>query len=178
MYEKVNVPILGVIENMAYFLAPDTKKKYYIFGEQKAGALSARFGVKTLVEMPIQEELSRDMNAYKANPYVQKAAEELLKSVQEIQLSQSNLKDAGYREGQVVLVFSDGKELSAKAFDLRVDCHCALCVSESTGERLVDIKKISADINPVEILPLGNYAVGITWSDGHSSGIYPYAMFK
>ena len=59
MFEKVKVPILGVIENMAYFLAPDTGKKYYIFGEQKAGALSARFGVKTLVEIPILEATFR-----------------------------------------------------------------------------------------------------------------------
>jgi len=177
MFEKVKVPILGVIENMAYFLAPDTGKKYYIFGEQKAGALSTRFGVKTLVEIPIQEQLSGDMRAYQGNAYIEKAAHGLIQTVQKAQESQSNLKDAGYRDGQVVLVFSDGRELSARAFDLRADCHCALCVSESTGERLVDVKKIPADINPVDILPLGNYAVGITWSDGHSSGIYPYSMF-
>jgi ATP-binding protein involved in chromosome partitioning len=177
MFEKVNVPILGVIENMAYFLAPDTGKKYYIFGEQKAGALSTRFGVKTLVEIPIQQELSQEMNAYKTNPYVQTAVDELLLSLKAAQSSQSEIKDAGFRDGRVVLVFSDGKELSATAFDLRAKCACALCVSEATGERLVDIKKIPADINPTEILPLGNYAVGITWSDGHSSGIYPYGMF-
>ena len=76
-----------------------------------------------------------------------------------------------------MLVFSDGRELSAKAFDLRAGCPCASCVSEVTGKRLLDVKKIPADINPVDILPLGNYAVGITWSDGHASGIYPYTMF-
>src|SRR5208283_5672537 len=64
MFEKVNVPILGVIENMAFFLAPDTGKKYYIFGEQKAGALSKRFGVKTLVEIPILEKFTRDMSEF------------------------------------------------------------------------------------------------------------------
>jgi Mrp family chromosome partitioning ATPase/DUF971 family protein len=177
MFEKVKVPILGVIENMAYFLAPDSGKKYYIFGEQKAGALSKRFGVNTLVEIPIQEELSLGMGAYKTNSYVQKAAEGLLKAVEKSQSTQLELKDAGYRDGRVVLVFNDGRELSSKAFDLRAKCQCALCVSETTGQRLVDVKKIPADINPTEILPLGNYAVGITWSDGHSSGIYPYSMF-
>lgn len=177
MFEKVKVPILGVIENMAYFIAPDTSQKYYIFGQQKAGSLSARFGVKTLVEIPILEQLSGDMRAYQANGYIQKAAEGIIQSMEGARSSQSDLKDAGFRDGRVVLAFSDGRELSAKAFDLRADCHCASCVSESTGERLVDIKKIPADINPVDILPLGNYAVGITWSDGHSSGIYPYSMF-
>ena len=177
MFEKVKVPILGVVENMAYFIAPDTAKKYYIFGEQKAGTLFTRFGVKTLVEIPILEQLSGDMRTYHGNAYIHKAAEELLKAVGIAQGSQSNLKDTGFREGRVVLTFSDGRELSAKAFDLRADCHCASCVSESTGQRLVDIKKIPLDIKPVDILPLGNYAVGITWSDGHSSGIYPYSMF-
>jgi Mrp family chromosome partitioning ATPase/DUF971 family protein len=177
MFEKVNVPILGVIENMAYFVAPDTSAKYYIFGEQKAGALSKRFGVKTLVEVPIQEDLSGGISEYQANAYIQKAADELLKSLAS-QSPDSGLKDAGFREGQVVLVFNDGRELSARAFDLRANCQCALCVSELTGKQLVDPKKIPADINPVEILPLGNYAVGITWSDGHASGIYPYNMFN
>ncbi len=178
MFEKVKVPILGVVENMAYFLAPDTGKKYYIFGEQKAGSLSTRFGVKTLVEIPIQEELSQGLSAYKSNPYVQKAVDELLQAVGRAQSSQPDLKDAGFREGRVVLAFSDGRELSAKAWDLRAKCPCALCVSEVTGQRLVDTQKIPADINPQEILPLGNYAVGITWSDGHASGIYPYSMFS
>jgi len=178
MFEKVKVPILGVIENMAYFIAPDTQKKHYIFGEQKAGALSARFGVKTLVEVPISETLSGDMRTYQANGHIQKAADELLKAVEIDQKSQSNLKDAGFRDGRVVLSFSDGKELSASAFDLRANCLCAVCVSEVTGKRLVDVNKIPADINPVEMIPLGNYAVGISWSDGHSSGIYPYSMFS
>jgi len=178
MFEKVNVPILGVIENMAYFQAPDTGKKYYLFGEQKAGALSSRFGVKTLVEIPITEQFSGDMRAFQGNTYIKKAADELLQVLEQPQTSQMDLKDAGYRDGHVVLVMSDGRELTAKAFDLRAKCACALCVSEVTGKTLIDIKKIPADINPQEILPLGNYAVGITWSDGHSSGIYPYSMFS
>ena len=118
------------------------------------------------------------MSSYKGNPHIQKAVDGLLQAVEKGQTSQSDLKDAGYRDGRVVLVFSDGRELSARAVDLRANCACALCVSEVTGKRLVDIERIPADINPEEILPLGNYAVGITWSDGHSSGIYPYSMFE
>jgi ATP-binding protein involved in chromosome partitioning len=178
MFEKVNVPILGVIENMAYFSAPDTGKKYYIFGEQKAGSLSTRFGVRTLAEIPITEQLSKDMSFYQASEHIEQATGELLKAIDKAFSSRSDLKDAGYRDGRVVLVFSDGRELSAKAFDLRAKCACALCLSEVTGKSLIDVKKIPADINPTEILPLGNYAVGITWSDGHSSGIYPYSMFS
>ena len=39
-------------------------------------------------------------------------------------------------------------------------------------------KNIKADIAPREITPLGNYAIGITWNDRHSSGIYPYAAIR
>jgi len=118
------------------------------------------------------------MSEYKANPCIQKAVDGLLQAITAAQGTQFELKDAGYRDGQVVIVFSDGREITANAFDLRANCQCASCVSELTGKRVLDIKKIPADINPKEILPLGNYAVGITWSDGHASGIYPYSLFK
>jgi hypothetical protein len=49
---------------------------------------------------------------------------------------------------KVVLVFSDGRELSAKAFDLRANCACACVSQKSRAKRLVDTKKIPADINP------------------------------
>jgi DUF971 family protein len=140
--------------------------------------LSARFGVRTLAEIPVLKQFSGDMRSYQANGYIQQATDGLLQEVGRIQVSPSDLKDAGFHDGKVVLVFNDDREMSAKAFDLRANCGCALCVSEATGQRLVDIKKIPQDISPVEILPLGNYAVGISWSDGHASGIYPYSMFN
>ncbi len=178
MFEKVNVPILGVIENMSYFVAPDTKAKYYIFGEQKAGALSKRFGIKTLAEVPLVSELTQGFGQYQANSYIQKAADELLKSVDAVLDSQDSLEDAQFLDGNIVLRFSDERKLMAKAYDLRINCPCALCVSEITGKRTLDPSKIPADITPKEILPLGNYALSITWSDGHASGIYPYTMFQ
>ena len=47
MFERVNVPVLGVVENMSYFIAPDTGKKYDIFGfgggEKICNELNATF---------------------------------------------------------------------------------------------------------------------------------------
>ena len=42
----------------------------------------------------------------------------------------------------------------------------------------IDPAKIKADIAATQIIPLGNYAIGVTWNDGHSSGIYPYKTFE
>lgn len=55
MFNKVKVPVLGVIENMAYFVPPDMPdKKYAIFGEGGATRLAEELGVPVLGEIPLE----------------------------------------------------------------------------------------------------------------------------
>jgi ATP-binding protein involved in chromosome partitioning len=53
MFKKVNVPLLGIVENMAYFVAPDTGKRYDIFGTGGAAKLAERLGVPLLGQIPL-----------------------------------------------------------------------------------------------------------------------------
>ena len=53
MFNKVEVPILGVIENMSYFIAPDTGARYDIFGHGGAKAEAERIDVPFLGEVPL-----------------------------------------------------------------------------------------------------------------------------
>ncbi|WP_349362864.1 MAG: Mrp/NBP35 family ATP-binding protein [Roseitalea porphyridii] len=53
MFEKVNVPVLGIVENMSYFIAPDTGKRYDIFGHGGAKDEAERLGVPFLGEVPL-----------------------------------------------------------------------------------------------------------------------------
>jgi len=53
MFEKVNVPVLGIVENMSYFIAPDTGQRYDIFGHGGARDEAARLGVPFLGEVPL-----------------------------------------------------------------------------------------------------------------------------
>lgn len=53
MFEKVNVPVLGIIENMSYFIAPDTGKRYDIFGTGGAEKLALELDAKFLGGIPI-----------------------------------------------------------------------------------------------------------------------------
>lgn len=53
MFEKVNVPVLGIIENMSYFLCPGDGQKYAIFGEGGGAREAQRLGVPLLGEIPI-----------------------------------------------------------------------------------------------------------------------------
>src|SRR5262245_52969135 len=54
MFEKVQVPVLGVIENMSYFTPPDLPdRKYYIFGQGGGRRIASELGVEFLGEVPI-----------------------------------------------------------------------------------------------------------------------------
>ena len=53
MFQKLNVPILGIVENMSYFVAPDTGKRYSIFGEGGGKRLADEYGVPLLAQVPL-----------------------------------------------------------------------------------------------------------------------------
>ena len=53
MFQKLNVPILGVVENMSYFVAPDTGARYPIFGEGGGRRLADEYGVPLLAQVPL-----------------------------------------------------------------------------------------------------------------------------
>lgn len=58
MAEMMNVPIVGVIENMSYAECPDCGKKINIFGESKTEDAAAKFGLKVLGRIPINPKLA------------------------------------------------------------------------------------------------------------------------
>lgn len=53
MFKQLKIPVLGVIENMSYFVAPDTGNRYEIFGHGGGQKVSERMGVPFLGEIPI-----------------------------------------------------------------------------------------------------------------------------
>jgi ATP-binding protein involved in chromosome partitioning len=57
MFETVNVPVLGVIENMSYFIAPDTGNRYEIFGRGGGQKLCAEYNLNFLGEVPMGMEV-------------------------------------------------------------------------------------------------------------------------
>ena len=60
MFGKVNVPVLGIIENMSYFVPEDMpEKKYYIFGKHGARNLAKKLEVPFLGEVPLRENIRK-----------------------------------------------------------------------------------------------------------------------
>ena len=58
MAEMMNVPIVGLVENMSYVACPDCGKKIYLFGEGKTAQAAAAHNLPLLAEMPIDPVLA------------------------------------------------------------------------------------------------------------------------
>ena len=58
MAEMMNVPIVGLVENMSYVACPDCGKKIYLFGEGKTAQAAAAHNLPLLAEMPIDPALA------------------------------------------------------------------------------------------------------------------------
>ena len=72
-------------------------------------------------------------------------------------------------EQTLKIVWGDGHEsLYAWEF-LRLSCPCAACR---------EAKPTAAGVHPMEIKPVGRYAVAIRWSDGHATGIYSHEYLR
>ena len=57
MYQKVQIPILGCVENMSYFIDPDTGNKSYIFGQDGTKQLAHKLNLKMLAEISINMKI-------------------------------------------------------------------------------------------------------------------------
>lgn len=57
---------------------------------------------------------------------------------------------------------------------LRGQCPCASCVDEITGKRTLDLSTIPNDIYQINMSFSGNYALKISWSDDHNTGLFTW----
>lgn len=63
MFKKVEVPVLGIVENMSYFIAPDTGNRYDIFGHGGARKEAEKIGVPFLGEVPLTMDIRETSDA-------------------------------------------------------------------------------------------------------------------
>jgi len=63
MAELMNIPIIGLVENLSYFLCPDNNKKYQVFGESHIDAIAKKHNLEVLAKMPIDPKISQACDA-------------------------------------------------------------------------------------------------------------------
>ena len=76
------------------------------------------------------------------------------------------------------IVWKDGHVSEYPPRHLRLECRCAGCIEEMTGRPLLDPRRVPDDVYPLEIRYVGRYALGFDWSDGHTTGIYPFELMR
>src|SRR4051812_19475423 len=83
-----------------------------------------------------------------------------------------------YSPTEILLGWTDGSEFTLPYAELRFFCPCAGCVDENTGQRTIQRASILPDVRPKGVQLVGRYAVQISWSDGHATGMYHFDRLR
>ena len=58
MANMMDIPILGIVENMSYFVCPNCNEKHYIYGESHIESIAKKYGISAVGRLPINPELA------------------------------------------------------------------------------------------------------------------------
>jgi ATP-binding protein involved in chromosome partitioning len=188
MFRKVDVPVLGIIENMSTFICPKCGERTDIFGHGGARREADRLGLPFLGGVPLDMEIrvrsdegrpiaATDPDGPHARVFRQIAAN-VWSAVQ---------GEAGARTAPPELeIVAGGAELRV-AFDgaepfaltaemLRVMSPSAEVQGHSPEQRVTIGRKRNVKI--ADLRPVGNYAVRIVFDDGHDTGLYTWSYLQ
>ncbi len=84
MAELMQIPVLGLVENMSYFECPECKSKHFIFGESHLRELADFYGIESVSQLPVMPELAKFCDAgeienFAAEKYLEEIIEPLTK---------------------------------------------------------------------------------------------------
>lgn len=182
LFEQVQVPLLGVVENMSYFLADGSRN--YIFGKGGGERFAAETALPLLGEIPLDPLLSEAGDkgvALQKGPSME-AFENLAKKViEELQGSSTHLgiKHVWQPDPTHLNInWSDGVSSHYRLSELQKQCPCANCVDEITGQRKVLQTPVKEDVTAFSVSNVGRYAIKIQYSSGCSTGLYSYNFLR
>ncbi|HTE86660.1 MAG TPA: P-loop NTPase [Dehalococcoidia bacterium] len=194
MFTTLHTPVLGLVENMSGFECRHCGHREEIFGSGGARRFAAASGIPFLGEIPLATDIRTTSD--EGNPIVQsrpespsarafrRVAENLAAQVSTLAMGGASsdrpeiAEITQPSENEVRIRWKDGHESIYTGYALRVDCRCAICIDEISGNKRLREESISNDVRPLSIDPVGRYAIRFHWSDGHSTGIYPFEQLR
>lgn len=218
MFQKVKVPILGVIENMSGWATPQSDVSPFRGGEN----LSQTAKVPFLGAIPMDQTVAisgdegkplvldyPDADATAAYRQIATALAQNIASVGPAggaalgkfrwnllsgegapptredtkvpmdpvgRFTPVGMKRAG--DNTIEIQWQDGQNHELDFRGLRLACPCASCIDENTGEKILVPSMVPVDIKTIMVEPVGTYALKLTFSDGHSTGLYSFERLR
>ncbi|NGX37422.1 MAG: Iron-sulfur cluster carrier protein [Chlamydiae bacterium] len=168
LFQKMEIPILGVVENMSYFLDPETQKKFFPFSSGGGQSLAKDFEIPFLGEIPIDSKISiaGDRGDSSAVGVFKHLCERVLQEVSHLSKEDFQVREKGPHHLEI---FIEDSWHTLSLHDIQKQCPCARCQSE---------KKCDPGVSLLEFSPVGRYAIRLIFSSGCSQGIYPYSQLK
>lgn len=81
MTRKMNIPVLGLVENMSYFECPDCHKRHEIFGRSRAEEMAAKYGIPAVAKLPIDTSLAELCDSGRIEALTHSYLDELFRSI-------------------------------------------------------------------------------------------------
>lgn len=190
MFETVNAPILGVVENMSGFTCAHCSEVTAPFKQGGGSMLAAEMRVPFLGELPLDPSI---MMSADEGVNLQEESSNSPVALRFIELAKdivSNLDRAQVRarkiepekiehdDTTVRILWKDRTKSEIDAYTLRTQCPCALCVDENTGKRTLRREDVPLTIKANKLTPVGRYGIMIEFSDGHGKGIFRFESLK
>lgn len=190
MFETVNAPILGVVENMSGFTCAHCNEVTTPFRQGGGSMMAAEMRVPFLGELPLDPNImmssDEGINMQEQTPDSDVAkrfvelAQDVVSNLEKAQIRVQKTEPAkiDHDDTMINVLWKDGTRSQIDAYTLRTKCPCALCVDENTGKRILNNNDVPLTIKAKKVMPVGRYGIMIEFSDGHSKGIFRFSDLK
>jgi len=184
MFQRVEVPVLGIIENMSMFICPKCGERSDIFGHGGAEAEAEKLGLPFLGRVPLHMDIR--MTSDRGQPVVVAEPESVHNKIyrelaartwMQMEAAEGTsvapdliLQDNGAALGVLFADQEQRYELSAEM--LRVMSPSAEVQGHAPDQRITVSGKQNVRIT--ELRPVGSYAVRIVFNDGHDTGLFTW----
>lgn len=183
MFQKLKTKVLGVIENMSGYICSHCGTPDDIFGADGAKNHCENQGYPFLGSIPLSKNIrlgSDEGQPIVLNPSASEAKayfqiiEQLKKQIQEPEETGNKLLKIGLADDKAVFSWQGFGLAEIPVRDLRLECPCASCQDEMTGEKIIRENDVSQSVKIQKWEWVGHYAVKFYFSDGHTTGIYSF----
>jgi len=180
MFDQLKVPTVAVVENMAWFDGDDGKR-YFPFGPGHKSKLVDQYGIKNSFSFPILDSVSESGDS--GTPYYRSFPDS------PVSLLYKALADGVQRE----VADTTSVNTTVVTYDEQRQSIVVRCIGDNGAEELLipplelrkklrkvdsmlgmQIEYLDEQVRPLKVQRMGNYAVSISWSDGHDTSIYTY----